>query len=223
MSLKRAVYRNYGAGSSHAIVILAVAGVLSISGPVECFAQDSTATPTPAARKPVFGSRTPPGFKGPKVQRGVVTPAVITPRAAATAAPAAQAAMKLPKPVELAVKSKAGQKAVNVTWKSDSRATTLTLERAESENGPFSAVAILASSEGNFDDENSVFPGTTYYYRMLTQFEGYNGALVSPLSSPVQVILDKPEGTSLDSGSTGTGMILPATSDSKSTPSKEGR
>jgi hypothetical protein len=197
-------------------------------------AQEAAATATPQPRQPVYAPVvTPPGYRGPKVQqfRGFATPAVTkTPAtgaaasAAGTPASAAKAPGKLPKPLELVVKSAPGKKAIHVTWKGDAHATTNTLERAESETGPFSAVAIMQSPDGSFDDENSVFPGTTYYYRMLTQFEGYNGAIVSPISSPVQVVSDKPQGTSLDAATTGsahaggtsTGLILPSKAEASS-------
>ena len=179
-------------------------------------AQTPAPTAAPVKRQPLMAPiPTPPGYKGPKVEqfRGFVQ---ATPTKAAAQPVVAKAAVKLPKALELSAKAKPGQKAVHMTWKADARATTLTLERAESETGPFSAVAILGSSEGSFDDENSIVAGTTYYYRMISSFEGYDGGLVSPVSSPVMVLADKPEGTNLDGNTTAsapvehTGMILPS-------------
>lgn len=213
------------------LVFMSSTAIILFGGSV-C-AQDATPSPTPLKRQPIMAPIvTPPGYKGPKVQqfRGFATPAVTrTPAAEAgavttiiTPATGKAALSKMPRTLELTVKSKPGQKAVHVTWKADPRATTFTLERAESETGPFSAVAIMTSAEGSFDDENSVFAGTTYYYRMMSQFEGFDGAIVSPLSSPVQVIADKPEGTSLDTttststSASGTGTILPPVSEKSS-------
>lgn len=214
------------------VFIIAAAVGLSAVFCSTSIAQEAAPSPTPLKRQPIMAPIvTPPGYKGPKVQqfRGFATPAVTrTPATDAGASPvvippaSGKTLGKMPKPLELTVKAKPGQKAVHVTWKADARASTFTLERAEAETGPFSAVAIMTSPEGSFDDENSVFAGTTYYYRMMSQFEGFEGAIVSALSSPVQVIANKPEGTTLDSGTSGSsaeshsGTILPPASEKSS-------
>jgi len=194
------------------VAYLALAGAALMLTPAHAQEEQAAPTSTPKPRRQIITAPvpTPPGYRGRIIQgaRAVVAPKE-TAAAKATATPEAKAGLRLPKPAQVTA-IVAGPESVEVSWQHDAaRATTVSLERAKDPVGPWSSIAELPAARSNFTDQGSVTAGATYYYRIINYYEGYDGGIVSPLSSPVDLSSGPAASLDASAGDTSTTSTAP--------------